>query len=90
MTATTTTTTTITPALLAAKQAAAYLGISVRALRRLDIEPVHFPGRGTGARPRLMYRRVDLDAFIARMASTVKRRPLVRRRRAGAAARAAA
>lgn len=75
----------IAPALLTLKQAAAYLSVSTTAMRRLAITPLPLPGRGEGKRPRLRYRRVDLDAFIQRMASTNNRQPLVRRKREAAA-----
>ncbi len=75
----------IVPALLTPKQAAAYLGLSVVHLRRLAITPLPLPGHGEGKRPRLRYRRVDLDQFIERMASPSNRQPLVRRHRTAAA-----
>lgn len=75
----------IAPALLTSKQAAAYLGISIRALRRLAITPLQLPGVGKGIKPHWRYRRVDLDEFIVRMASPKNRQPLVRRKRGAAA-----
>lgn len=75
----------ITPALLTLKQAATYMGVSTTAMRRLAITPLPLPGRGDGKRPRLRYRRTDLDAFIQRMASPANRQPLVRRKRGAAA-----
>lgn len=75
----------MTPALMRQKEAATYLGISVQQLNRLQITRIPMPGRGTGAKPRVWYRRTDLDAFIEQLAEPSSRKRVVKESARGAA-----
>lgn len=58
----------MTPAYLSQKDAAAYLGVSVRYFRdHVDVRPKELPGRGD--RPLLRWAVADLDAWVVRVSS---------------------
>lgn len=66
------------PALfLRPKEAAARLGFSLRQLRRLNIKRYPMPSRGTGKKPRVLYKAADLDRFAEDLTNERSRRPLL-------------